>query len=63
MIRDNKSNQCLLDMSYKRSHKYSIHNNNIKYINSIIKLFYHYAIKLDVVSIFMIFNDFNFIFL
>ena len=46
---------------------YYSHNSNIKYISSIINCLgfkpIHYAINLDVVSFFMIFNDFDFIFL
>ena len=46
---------------------YYSHNSNIKCINSIIKYIgfesIYYAINLNVVSFFMIFDDFNYIFL
>ena len=46
---------------------YSSHNNNIKYVDLIIKYIgfklFHYTINLNVVSSFMIFNDFDYIFL
>ena len=46
---------------------YSCHNNNIKYVGSIIKCIdfesIHYTINLDVVSFFMIFSDFDYMFL
>ena len=46
---------------------YYSHNSNIKYVESIIKYIYFesigYDINLNVVSLFMIFNDFNTIFL
>ena len=46
---------------------YSSHNSNIKYVGSNIKCIgfesIHYAINFDVVSSFMIFSDFDFMFL
>ena len=46
---------------------YSSHNSNIKYVDLIIKCIgfesFHYAINLKVVSSFMIFSDFNCMFL
>ena len=46
---------------------YSSHNSNIKCVDSIIKCIgfesFHYVINLDVVSSFMIFNDFDSMFL
>ena len=46
---------------------YSSHNNNIKCVGSIIKCIdfesFHYIIKLDVISSFMLFRDFNYMFL
>ena len=47
------------------SHKYSNHNNNIKYIDSSIKCIgfkqIHYAINLNVVSSSTIFNKFDYV--
>ena len=46
---------------------YSIHNNNIKCVESIIKLkgfeLIHYIINLNVVSFYMIFKDFDYMFI
>ena len=46
---------------------YSSHNSNIKCINSTTKYIdfesFHYVIKLDVVSSFIVFSRFNFMFL
>ena len=49
------------------NHTYSNHNNNIKYVNSIIKCIgfesIHYVINLDVVSFYMVFSNFDSMFL
>ena len=46
---------------------YSSYNHNIKRVDSTIKCIsfesFHYTINLDVVSFFMIFSDFDYIFL
>ena len=59
MIRDNKSNQ-IVSMLQNWSQRYSSHNSNIKctHFES-----FHYTINLDVVSSFMIFSDFDYMFL
>ena len=45
------------------SHRYSSYKSNIKYVDSIIKCIgfesFYYAINLNVISFFMIFNDFD----
>ena len=49
------------------SQMYSSHNSNIKYVDSTIKCIsfesFHYPINLNVFLLFMIFSDFDFIFL
>ena len=49
------------------SYMYSSHNNNIKCVGSTIKYVgfesIHYVINLDIVSSFMVFNDFDSMFL
>ena len=49
------------------SQRYYSHNSNIKCVDSTIKCIgfksFHYAINLDVVSSFVVFNDFDFMFL
>ena len=59
-IKDKKMKSMIDNMMYNWNHMYFSYNNNIKYIifESI-----HYAINLDTVSSFMVFNDFDFIFL
>ena len=61
--RDKKSNQWS-SVYYKT---YSIHNSNIKYVDSTIKYIdfesFYYVINLDVVLSFMVFNDFDYVFL
>ena len=46
---------------------YSSYNSNVKYIDSTIKYkdfeLFRYTINFDVVSLFIVFNNFNFIFL
>ena len=57
----------VVNMLQKYSQMYYSHNNNIKYVDSTIKCIdfesFHYAINLDVVSFFMVFNDFDYMFL
>ena len=57
----------VVNMLQNRSHRYFSHKSNIKNIDSIIKYIgfesIHYVINLDVVSSFMIFNNFDYIFL
>ena len=57
----------VINMLQNWSHRYSNHNSNIKYLGSIIKYIgfklIHYAINLDVVSSFMVFSEFDSIFL
>ena len=54
-------------MLYNLSQKYYSHNSNIKYIDSTIKCIdfklFHYVINLDAVSSYVVFNDFDYIFL
>ena len=49
------------------SKMYFCHNSNIKCVDSTIKCIgfesFHYTINIDVISSFMVFNDFDFIFL
>ena len=49
------------------NHRYSSHNSNTKYVGSIINdisfELIHYAINLDIDLFFIIFSDFDFIFL
>ena len=49
------------------SQKYSSHNNNINCVESTIKCIgfksFHYIINLDVISLFMVFSDFDYIFI
>ena len=56
----------IVNMLQNYSHKYFSHNSNIKYICSIIKCIsfesIYYVINLDVVSLFMVFSDFDFMF-
>ena len=65
-IRGKKSNQLSLVCYRTEVKRYSNNNNNIKYIDSTIKCIgfesFHYTINLDISS-FMVFNDFNSIFL
>ena len=53
----------VVSMLQNRSQKYFSHNSNIKYINSIIKYIgfesFHYTINIDVVSSYVIFNNFD----
>ena len=55
----------IINMVQNWNHMYFSHNSNIKYIGSTIKCIesIRYAINLDVVSFFMIFSDFDFMFL
>ena len=57
----------VISMLQNLSHIYYIHNSNIKSEDLMIKYIgfksFHYAINLDVVSSFMVFNDFDSIFL
>ena len=57
----------VVNMLQNWSNRYSSHNSNIKYIGSTIKCIdfesIHYAINLDVVSSFVVFSDFDFMFL
>ena len=57
----------VVNMLQNWSHTYYSYNSNIKYIGSTIKCInfklIHYAIDLDVVSLFMVFNDFDSMFL
>ena len=54
----------VINMLQNRNHKYYSHNNNIKYENLTIKFLsfelIYYVINLDVVSFFMIFNNFDY---
>ena len=56
-----------ISMLQNLSYIYYIHNSNIKSEDSTIKYIdfksFHYAINLDVVLSFMVFNDFDFMFL
>ena len=65
-INNKKSNQ-LSSVLQNSNHKYYNHNINIKCVDSIIKYKYfesiHYIINLNVVSSFIIFNDFDYTFL
>ena len=65
-IRDKKSNQMSI-IYYRTEVMYSNHNNNIKYVDSNIKYIcfklIHYAINMDIVLFFMIFNDFDYMFI
>ena len=49
------------------SQRYSSHNSNIKCVDSTIKCIsfesFHYAINLNVVLFFMVFNDFDYMFI
>ena len=46
---------------------YFSHNSNIKYVNSTIKYIdietIHYAINMDIVSSFIVFSDFDYLFI
>ena len=57
----------VVNMLQNWNNRYSSNNSNIKYIGSTIKCIafesIHYAINLDVVSSFVVFNDFDFMFL
>ena len=57
----------VINILQNRSHRYSSHKNNIKYVDSVIKYIgfesIRYITNLDVVSSFMIFNNFDYIFL
>ena len=57
----------VINILHNRNHKYSSYNNNIKYVNSIIKCIIfesiYYDINLDLISSCMIFINFDFIFL
>ena len=66
-INDKKSNQ-YLSICYKiKIISKANHNSNIKYVGSIINYrsfeSIHYIINLDIISSFIIFRDFNYIFL
>ena len=49
------------------SHKHYRHNNNIKHVNSTIKFIgfesFYYVIDLNVVSLFVVFNNFYYMFI
>ena len=57
----------VINMLQNMNHRYSSHNNTIKPAGLTIKCIgfdpIHYAINLDVFSSFIVFNDFDFIFL
>ena len=57
----------VINMSQNLTHRYSGHNSNIQYVNSTIKCIdfesFYYAINLDVFLFFMIFSDFDSMFL
>ena len=57
----------VISMMQNLSQRYSNHNSNTKYIDSTIKCIdfesFHYTINLDVVSSFVIFSDFDSLFL
>ena len=57
----------VVSLLYNLSQRYFSHNSNIKCVNSIIKYIgfesFHYVINLNVVSSFMVFSSFDFIFL
>ena len=57
----------VINMLQNMNHKYYSHNNTIKRVDLTIKCIgfdpIHYAINLDVFSSFIVFNDFDFIFL
>ena len=57
----------IVKMLQNLNHRYYSHNNNIKCVESTIKFIdfesFHYTINLNVFSSFMVFNDFDFIFL
>ena len=65
LVTINKS--MIVNMQQNWSHGYYSHNSNIKYIDITIKYVgfkrIHYAINLDVISFFMIFSDFGYIFM
>ena len=54
-------------MLYNLSYRYYSHNSNIKYVNLTIKCIdfesFYYAINLNVVSSFIVFSHFDFMFL
>ena len=59
----------IVNMLHNLSHRYSNHNSNIKYVGLTIKYIdsldyesIHYIISLNVVSSFMIFNNFDYMF-
>ena len=66
-IRDKKIKSMIVSMLQKWSQRYSSHNSNIKCVDLTIKCIgfesFHYAINLDVVSSFVVFSDFNYIFI
>ena len=57
----------VVSMLQNWSQRYSSHNSNIKCVDSTIKCicfeWLYYAIKLNVVSLFVIFSDFDYMFL
>ena len=57
----------VINMLHNWSHMYSSHNNNIKCVDSTITYIgfesFHYAINLNVVLSFVVFNNFDFMFL
>ena len=57
----------IVNMLQNLNHMYSSHNNNIKYIGSTIKFIYFepidYTINFDVILSFMVFSNFDSIFL
>ena len=66
-IKDKKIKSMVICMLQNFSLMYYSHNSNIKYVNSTIKCIgfksIHYVINFDVVSFFVVFNDFNSMFL
>ena len=57
----------IISMLENWSQRYSSHNSNIKCVDLAIKCinfeWFHYAINLDVVSSFVVFSDFDYMFL
>ena len=62
-INDKKIKLIVFNMLHKCNHKHSSHNSNFKCIDSTIKCIIfdpiHYAINLDIVSSYMVFNNFD----
>ena len=67
MIGDQKKKSIFINILHKLNHMYSNHNSNIKYVDSIIQYIgfnsIHYTINLDVVPSFIVFSDFNYMFI